>query len=65
MAITDSTLSYYHYYKRKKKQQSICLSNIAEEIHNLVSKSGRTGLIDEGDQLSLSKFRFPLSIYVS
>ncbi|MBY5050948.1 hypothetical protein [Streptococcus agalactiae] len=38
MAITDSTLSYYHYYKRKKKQQSICLSNIAEEIHNLVSK---------------------------
>lgn len=37
LSISVSTLSYYHYYKRKKKHQSICLSNIAEEIHNLVS----------------------------
>ncbi len=51
ISISVLVLGYYHYYKQKKRQQTIYLSDIVEEIHQLVSQM----IIMQGQQLLLMR----------
>lgn len=51
LSISFPILIYYYYYKRKRDQQSVWLSDIAEEVHKLVSQAS----INQEEQILLMR----------
>jgi len=51
LSISFPILIYYYYYKRKRDQQSARLSDIAEEVHKLVSQPS----INQEEQILLMR----------
>ncbi|MBE6164298.1 MAG: hypothetical protein E7156_03110 [Streptococcus gallolyticus] len=51
LSISFPILIYYYYYKRKRDQQSARLSDIAEEVHKLVSQAS----INQEEQILLMR----------
>ena len=51
LSISFPILIYYYYYKQKRDQQSVWLSDIAEEVHKLVSQAS----INQEEQILLMR----------